>query len=88
MGIETFAMLGGGKERIKSVMNSKGPWSNKLSLLAILLFFLIIKALVVQITYNKVWPVLVRNSGGSTHDFKPLVFQEALLITILFNFLF
>ena len=88
MGVESFIMVGGGKEKIKSIMNSNGSISNKISLLVILLFFLVLKALIVQITYNRVWPVLVRNSGGSTRNFKGLKFQEALLITILFNFLF
>ena len=88
MGVEALAMLGGGKTKIKSVMNSNGPLSEKLSVLFILLFFLVLKALVVQITYNKVWPVIVRNSGGTTQNFKPLVFQEALMIVILITFLF
>lgn len=87
MGVEGFLLKGGGK-KIKSIMETKGDFGGKFGLLAMLLFFLVLKALVVQITYNRMWPVLVRNSGGSTHDFKPLVFQEALLITILFNFLF
>ena len=53
-----------------------------------ILLVLLIKAYVVQLTYNMMWPKIVENSGGDTSRFKPLTFYEALMMVILFSFLF
>ena len=53
-----------------------------------IILVLLIKAYVVQITYNMMWPKIVENSGGDTSRFKPLTFYEALMMVILFSFLF
>ena len=82
-------MLGGGKQ-IKSVLRGESR-INSLSVMVMLVVFFILRALVVQWSYNKVAPVLIRNwSSVSENDrqFKPLTFEEALLFTLLISFLF
>ena len=56
----------------------------------IILFFimLLLKAYVVQLIYNTLAPKLIRNVGHDVRDFKPLTYPEALLMCILFKFLF
>ena len=58
------------------------------SVIFILIALLIIRAYVVQVTYNMMWPKLVQNSGSQSDRFTPLTFYEALMVTILFSFLF
>jgi hypothetical protein len=79
-------MLGGiVKSASKQLMNGYGgdPWV----ILAMGFLVLFLKALLVQITYNRMWPRLVKNSGGSPDGFTPLTIYEALLVVILFTFL-
>jgi hypothetical protein len=59
----------------------------------ITLFFMAVlivlfKTLIVQWSYNQIWPVLVVNSGNSASKFKPLTFYQALLFVLLIEFLF
>ena len=82
-------MLGGGKQ-IKSVLRGESR-INSLSVMVMLVVFFILRALVVQWSYNKVAPTLIGNwSSVSDNDrqFKPLTFEEALLFTLLISFLF
>ena len=79
-------MLGGGKELKSAVRGGLG--TNKLSMMALLVLFFVLKVLVVQWSYNKVAPKLISNWGNSTQQFKPLTFEEALLFTLLITFLF
>jgi len=79
-------MLGGGKE-IKSAIRG-GIGTNKLSVMALLVLFFVLKILVVQWAYNKIAPKLISNLGNSTQQFKPLTFEEALMFTLLTTFLF
>ena len=79
-------MLGGGKE-IKSAIRS-GIGTNKLSVMALLVLFFILKVLVVQMAYNTIVPKLTSNFGNSTQQFKPLTFEEALMLTLLTTFLY
>ncbi len=84
--LKDVVMLGGGKQ-IKSVL--KGEMNgNKLSLMVMLVLLFVLKAMVVQWSYNKVAPRLVSNMGNSTQQFKPLTFEEALMFTLLITFLF
>ena len=79
------ALRGGGK------INKMIKDENIITLFTVffmILLFLLIKAYVVQITYNMMWPKIVENSGGDTSRFKPLTFYEALIMVILFSFLF
>jgi hypothetical protein len=79
-------MIGGALKVKKMIKNE-----NITTLFAIffmILLVLLIKAYVVQITYNMMWPKIVENSGGDISRFKPLTFYEALMMVILFSFLF
>ena len=56
----------------------------------VVLFFvmLVLKAYVVQLIYNTLGPKLFKNMGNDIRDFKPLTYPEAILLVILFRFLF
>ena len=77
-------MLGGGK-KIKSIVSSGGSMS--LSVVVMLVFLFLLRALVVQWAYNKVAPKLISHWTSSPQEFRPLTFHEALLFTILVSFL-
>ena len=77
-------MLGGGK-KIKSMVSSGGSMS--LSVVVMLVFLFLLRALVVQWAYNKVAPKLISHWSSSPPEFRPLTFHEALLFTILVSFL-
>ena len=77
-------MLGGGK-KIKSMVSSGGSMS--LSVVVLLVFLFLLRALVVQWAYNKVAPKLISHWSSSPPEFRPLNFHEALLFTILVSFL-
>ena len=77
-------MLGGGK-KIKSMVSSGGTMS--LSVVVLLVFLFLLRALVVQWAYNKVAPKLISHWSSSPPEFRPLNFHEALLFTILVSFL-
>ena len=77
-------MLGGGK-KIKSMVTSGGSMS--LSVVVLLVFLFLLRALVVQWAYNKVAPKLISHWTSSPQEFRPLTFHEALLFTILVSFL-
>tara|TARA_Y100000389_G_C17457000_1_gene518814 strand:- start:1282 stop:1518 length:237 start_codon:yes stop_codon:yes gene_type:complete len=47
----------------------------------------IIKSVIVMLTYNKIWPRLVENTGQDSSKFKPLTFFESLIFVLLFMFL-
>ena len=79
-------MIGGGLKLQKMFSNPKGVDIISLSIMIIAL--LLIRAYIVQITYNMMWPKIVSNSGGDTTGFTPLTFYESLMIVILFSFLF
>ena len=77
-------MLGGGK-KIKSMVSNGGSMS--LSVVVMLVFLFLLRALVVQWAYNKVAPKLISHWSSSPPEFRPLNFHEALLFTILVSFL-
>lgn len=56
----------------------------------VVLFFvmLVLKAYIVQLIYNTLGPKLFKNMGNDIRDFKPLTYSEAILLVILFRFLF
>lgn len=61
-----------------------------LFLMLILTFF--IKVILVQWSYNRIFPLLRYNMIGNTsntkNDFRPLKFIESIIVVILFNNLF
>ena len=78
-------MLGGGKQ-IKSVL--RGDGNNKLPVMVLLVLFFALKVMVVQWSYNKVAPKLIRQwSSADSRHFEPLTFEEALVFTLLITFL-
>ena len=82
--IRDFVMYGGGKK----VKNTLVTGKLSMSIIVLLLGVYILKALVVQLSYNSVAPRLISNWGQDTSNFRQLTFQEALMFTILANFLF
>jgi len=61
--------------------------SLSLFVMVILVFF--IKVILVQWSYNRIFPVLRYNMvGNTTKDFRPLTFVESIIVVILFNNLF
>ena len=77
--------LNGGK--LKKMINDE-KLSSLFAIFFMIVLVLLIKAYVVQLTYNMMWPKIVENSGGDTSRFKSLTFYEALIMVILFSFLF
>jgi hypothetical protein len=82
----TNAMMLGGGKKIKSVLRGESDIGD-MKVIVLLTLFFILKALVVQWTYNKVAPTLIRNMGQNLDTFKPLTFEEALMFTLLISFL-
>ena len=77
----------GGALKVKKMIKDENT-NTLFAIFFMIVLVLLIKAYVVQITYNMMWPKIVENSGGDTSRFKPLTFYEALLMVILFSFLF
>ena len=59
-----------------------------LSFIIMFVAMLLLKAYVVQLIYNTLAPKLIKNAGNDVRDFKPLTYPEAILMCILFKFLF
>jgi len=76
-------MLGGGLEKASQKMGKHG----EVYMFFLGVLMLILKTLMVQWAYNKIWPKLMVNSGQSIEKFKPLDFHEAFLLVVLFMFL-
>ena len=79
-------MIGGGMKLQNIFKNTKG--TDILGAFVILIIVLLLRAYIVQVTYNLMWPKIVSNTGGDNSQFKPLTFYESLMIVILFSFLF
>ena len=79
-------MIGGGLKLQKVLKEPK--LENIINLSVMVILILLIRSYIVQVTYNMMWPKIVENSGGYTSRFKPLTFYEALMMVILFSFLF
>ena len=85
--VSTAKMLGGGK-KIKSKLNGESS-VNPIAVVVVLIVLFLLRALVVQLAYNKIAPKLISNWGHhEDKEFKPLTFEEALMFTILISFLF
>ena len=77
-------MVGGGLKNMYKSLSKDGD--TNLFLLAI--FILLLKTIIVQWTYNQIWPKISYNSGNDPSKFSPLTFYEAFLFVILIEFLF
>ena len=80
-------MLGGGLEKASNEMSKKMGANGQIYMFFLGVMSLILKTLMVQWAYNKIWPKLMVNSGQSIEKFKPLDFHEAFLLVVLFMFL-
>ena len=81
--IRDVIMLGGGKRVKKAIVTG----TLSISIIGFLIGLFLLRAYIVQLTYNAVAPRLISNMSDQTHQFKPLNFQEALMFTLLVTFL-
>tara|TARA_B110000977_G_C10996331_1_gene462021 strand:- start:874 stop:1119 length:246 start_codon:yes stop_codon:yes gene_type:complete len=79
-------MIGGGLKLQKIFKEPKLEDIITLSIMVILI--LLIRSYIVQVTYNMMWPKIVKNTGGDDSQFRPITFYEAIMIVLLFSFLF
>ena len=79
-------MIGGGLKLQKILKEPKLENITQLSVMVILI--LLLRSYIVQVTYNMMWPKIVENTGGDTSKFRPISFYEAIMIVLLFSFLF
>jgi len=77
----------GGALKVKKMIKNENT-STLFAVFFMIVLVLLIKAYVVQITYNMMWPKIVENTGGDTSKFRPITFYEAIMIVLLFSFLF
>ena len=54
----------------------------------VILMVFLIKAFLVQWSYNWIMPKLIYNINGKQGDFRRLSYMEAIIVVILFNNLF
>tara|TARA_Y100001970_G_C14142499_1_gene807968 strand:+ start:1057 stop:1302 length:246 start_codon:yes stop_codon:yes gene_type:complete len=79
-------MIGGGLKLQKVFKEPK--LENIINLIVMVLLILLLRSYIVQVTYNMMWPKIVENTGGDTSKFRPITFYEAIMIVLLFSFLF
>ena len=79
-------MIGGGLKLQKVLKEPK--LENIINLSVMVLLILLLRSYIVQVTYNMMWPKIVENTGGDTSKFRPITFYEAIMIVLLFSFLF
>ena len=79
-------MIGGGLKLQKVFKEPKLENIINLSIMVILI--LLLRSYIVQVTYNMMWPKIVENTGGDASKFRPITFYEAIMIVLLFSFLF
>ena len=79
-------MIGGGIKLQKIFNKSNG--SDIIGIFLITLVLFLLRAYIVQVTYNLMWPKIVSNTGGDPTQFTPITFYESLMIVFLFSFLF
>tara|TARA_B100002019_G_C21011728_1_gene470346 strand:- start:432 stop:692 length:261 start_codon:yes stop_codon:yes gene_type:complete len=84
--LQSALMLGGGK-KVKSLLNGESGM-NPVAVMAVLVVLFLLRALVVQLAYNKIAPKIISQWNKTDNEYKPLSFEEALMFTILVSFLF
>ena len=80
-------MIGGSLEKASKEVTKKMGDNGQLYMFFLGIIMLILKTIMIQWAYNRVWPKLMVNSGQNIKNFEPLNFNEALLVVILFMFL-
>ena len=66
----------------KAVMG-QGTGINMLALFIVAILAIMMRAFIVQISYNAVAPKLVDNLGVDSTNFRPITFMESVLLVIL-----
>ena len=79
----TAILMGGGKVKEKFMPDVSG-----FNVGVLVFLFVILKVLAVPYSYNRIMPILIRNNGGNTNSFKPITFEEALVLVLFIMFLF
>jgi hypothetical protein len=79
-------MIGGGLKLQKVFKEPK--LENIINLSVMVILILLLRSYIVQVSYNMMWPKIVENTGGDTSKFRPITFYEAIMIVLLFSFLF
>jgi len=80
-------MIGGGV-KIQKLFSSNSSVQNMITVFMLSIFLLFVRAYIVQISYNIIWPKFMYNLGGDRRNFEPISFYDSLLLVILFSFLF
>lgn len=63
--------------------------NNMLMNIIVLILLILLKVFLVQWSYNKIYPLLVRNTTGNENvNFKPLNLSESFILVILFSSIF
>ena len=71
-------MIGGAEKLLDSLSSEK-----VFKIMGLSLVVFLVKSMIVQWSYNTIWPRLLENNSVSTRKFKPLTFVEAMVITLL-----
>lgn len=80
-------MIGGGLEKASKEVTKKMGKNSQIYMFFLGVIMLILKTLMFQWAYNRIWPKLMENSGQNVDNFEPLNFNESLLVVILFMFI-
>ena len=79
-------MIGGGLDKASKEVTKRMGKNGELYMFFLGILILILKTLMIQWSYNRIWPKLMVNSGQKIDNFEPLNFSESLLVVILFMF--
>jgi hypothetical protein len=86
--IKDILMMGGGKELRKVLSSKSANYSSMVTVLITLSLVFFIRALVVQVAYNKIAPKVIEQWKGRPSTYKPLTFEESLFFILFVSFLF
>jgi hypothetical protein len=76
-------MIGG------TISKTKMTYGNSITIFIIFVLIFLIKVILVQWSYNSIFPTLRYNVvGDDGAEFQPLTFFESVIVVILFNSLF
>tara|TARA_B100001094_G_C17629256_1_gene529677 strand:+ start:33 stop:263 length:231 start_codon:yes stop_codon:yes gene_type:complete len=73
---------------IGGFIKSKKMKIDSLQFFFVIIAVFLIKAFLVQWSYNWIMPKLIYNINGENSDFRKLSYMEAIIVVILFNNLF
>jgi len=77
-------MIGGGLDKASKEVTKRMGKNGELYMFFLGILILILKTLMIQWSYNRIWPKLMVNSGQNIDKFEPLNLNESLLVVILF----